>query len=78
MREELHWLAIIWFITLLLEWKLDIKRLSPRDFFLGQAKIYGFGTFLVMVLCFGGPRNMWQKCELWGKTPQGLCVSYDE
>lgn len=33
--KELHGLAIIWFITLLLEWKLDIKRLLTGDF-LGQ------------------------------------------
>lgn len=37
MREELYWLAVIWFITLLLEWKLDVRRLLPGDF-LGQAK----------------------------------------
>lgn len=73
MREDLYWFAVIWLITLLLEWKLDIRRLLPGDL-LEQAK------FMVVILfrdcsVFLRLSNIWKKCELWGeKSSRDVCA----
>ena len=69
-REQLHWLAIIWFITLPLEWKLDIKRLLPGDF-LGRQNLWLPYPFSDVFVFWGNQATSGRNVNYGERTPKG-------